>query len=167
MRLTGFEWRTRSGAQFPETASETGGRKLEVSVVFTTLQGTLAALQTADELARDLGAQIRILLTQVVPYPLPLASCPVFLPFTERRLHALASQAAVPVRAHVYLCRDSRQALLEALEPESLVVIGGNKRWWPTREESLARLLRSQGHQVILVVATKEETTKLLPNSSH
>lgn len=151
MRLTGFEWQTRAGGKTPETAPESAGGRLEVNVVFTTLHGTLAALRTAGDLARDLGARIRILFTQVVPYPLPLSSCPVLLPFTERRLRALAARATVQVRVQVYLCRDRRQALLEALGPQSLVVIGGNQRWWRTREQRLAKLVQSRGHQVIWV----------------
>jgi hypothetical protein len=35
------------------------------------------------------------------------------------------------------------------LGPHSLVVVGGRRRWLPTREKSLARNLRSAGHEVI------------------
>jgi hypothetical protein len=31
----------------------------------------------------------------------------------------------------------------------SIVVIGGRERWWPTRENKLARQLRREGHEVV------------------
>jgi len=34
------------------------------------------------------------------------------------------------------------------LKPDSLIVIAGNRRWWPTRETRLARRLQ-RAHQVI------------------
>jgi hypothetical protein len=49
----------------------------------------------------------------------------------------------------MYLCRDSSETLLAVLKPRSLVVIGGRRRWWPTREERLAKKLRGAGHEVI------------------
>ncbi len=45
---------------------------LSVTVVFTTVPATLIALQRGGELAQQLGARIRILVPQVVPYPLPI-----------------------------------------------------------------------------------------------
>ncbi len=104
-------------------------RKLEVTVIFTTTPGTLAALRLAGQYARDLGARISILVVQVVPYPLPLERPPVAPEFTTQRYRALAADQKIETRVQVYLCRDSRQALLQALKTHSLVVIGGRKRW--------------------------------------
>jgi hypothetical protein len=39
--------------------------------------------------------------------------------------------------------------LTAVLDPNSLVVVGGRKRFWPTQEELLAKTLRRQGHEVI------------------
>ena len=52
----------------PETQDTSG--PLEVVVLFTDVQGTLRALKTAAELARNLNGRIRLLAPQVVPYPL-------------------------------------------------------------------------------------------------
>lgn len=126
-------------------------RRVEVNVIFTTTPSTLAALRLAGQCARDLRGRLSNLVTQIVPYPLPLERPPVAPEFTAQRYGTLAAGQGIETRVHVYLCRDSRQALLGALKPNSLVVIGGRKRWWPTREQALARILRSHGHQVIFV----------------
>jgi hypothetical protein len=127
--------------------------RLEVNVIFTDKEGTLAALRTAGSLAHSLGAHINLVVSQVVPLAFPLVRPPVSVPFTERRLLNLASQGAqgsLETVIQLYLCRDKRQCLLKALKPHSLVVIGGRRRWWPNEESRLARLLRSKGHQVLL-----------------
>jgi hypothetical protein len=41
--------------------------------------------------------------------------------------------------------------LLATLSPNSLVVIGGRKKWWPTTEKLMARRLRHAGHKVIFI----------------
>jgi hypothetical protein len=126
-------------------------RKLEVNVIFTTTPGTLAALRLAGQHACDLRGRINILVVQVVPYPLPLENPLVTPEFTTQRYRTLAADQEIETRVEVYLCRNPRQPLLRALKPNSLVVIGGRKRRWPTREQALARILRSHGHQVIFV----------------
>jgi hypothetical protein len=129
------------------------GNELEINVIFTDHPGTLSALKTAGALAHQLRAHINILVPRVVPYALPLASPPVSIQFTVRRLLDLARQGAqgsVVISVQVYHCRDRRLCLLEALKPQSLVVVGGRARWWPTKETKLARMLQFAGHHVIL-----------------
>jgi hypothetical protein len=137
----------------PDRAAENNpSDELEINVIFTDHQGTLSALGTAGALAHQLQAQINLLVPRVVPYAFPLASPPVSIQFTERRLLDLAhrgAQGPMVISVHVYLCRDRRLCLLEALKPQSLVVVGGRARWWPTRETKLARMLQFAGHQVI------------------
>jgi hypothetical protein len=125
--------------------------RLEVNVIFTTIPGTLAALRLAGEYARDLRGRISILATQIVPYPLPLERPPVAPEFTAERYRTVAGDQKIETRVQVYLCRDSRQALLNALKPNSLVVVGGRKRWWATREQALVKFLRAHSHHVIIV----------------
>jgi hypothetical protein len=52
---------------------------------------------------------------------------------------------------HLYQCRDQVETLLRVLSPNSLVVIGGRKHWWPTPERRVARALQSKGHRVVFV----------------
>src|SRR5260370_27674538 len=64
-------------------AFQEADRKLNISVVFTSIESTLAALKEAGELANSLGAQITLLVPQVVPHPLPLESPPVLVEFNQ------------------------------------------------------------------------------------
>ena len=129
---------------------ELGQQRLNISVVFTSVASTLAALKEAGNLATSLGARITLFVMQVVPYPLPLETPPVLLDFNERRFRVIASQSPVETRVHIYLCRDKVQTLKSVLGPGSIVVLGGRKRWWRrSKDQVLARNLRRAGHEVI------------------
>ena len=134
----------------PPLERETSNR-LEVSVVFTSVAATLAALRQAAGLAHNLGARVTLLVTQLVPQPLPLESPPVLLDFTERRFRLFALESPVETFVRIYLCRDRADALRLMLKPHSMVVIGGPKRWWTSPEQRLARMLRRAGHDVLFV----------------
>ena len=131
-------------------AGETNHR-LDVFVVFTSVDLTLHALKQAAALAERLESRITLVVPQVVPYPLPLTSPPVLLDFNERRFSALAGQSPVETTVCIFLCRDRWEALQAALKPRSLVVIGGRKGWWLRPEKRLARQLRRAGHEVVVV----------------
>ena len=135
---------------FPEKT----GAKLDVSVVFTSVDATLAALKAAGNLlgnrASSLGGHITLIVPQIVPYPLPLTRPPVPVDFTERRLRVIASDCRVDTSICVYLCRDPLETLKAVLKPHSLVIVGSRKRWWPTTEKRLAAKLRNAGHEVIV-----------------
>lgn len=100
-------------------------------------------------MAENLSARITLLVPQVVPFPLPLQSPPVLLDWNERRFRVIANETPVVTTVQIYLCRDRIEALRTVLRPHSIVVVGGRKRWWPTRESRLARYLRQRGHEVI------------------
>jgi hypothetical protein len=123
--------------------------RLNVAVVFTSVEATLAALREAGALANRLSGRITLLVPQVVPYPLPLTSPPVLLDWNERRFRVIASESPVETTVAIYLCRDRLETLTGVLSPRSLVVVGGRKRWWPTAEKRLARELRRAGHEVV------------------
>jgi len=98
-------------------------------------------------------AQTFLLVAQVVPLQFPLSSPPVSVAFTERRAYTMAKECQQDgdINVQVYLCGDKRKCLLRVLKPQSLVLIGGKKRWWPVPEQKLARVLRDCGHRVIFV----------------
>lgn len=137
-----------TGRQEPTVAEESED-KLDVAVVFTSAAATVPALRRAGALAKSLSVRITLLVPQVVPYPLPLESPPVLLDFSEQRFREIAAESPVETTFHIYLCRDPLETMQNVLAPRSLVVIGGVKRWWPTREKSLARKLRRAGHEVV------------------
>ena len=140
--------------QQPETPGTSEGtealrQQLEVVVIFTNTAGTLAALHMADRLAKRLDARVRLLLPYEVPYTLPLTKPAVPVEFLEGQLQAVACKVPLEISTHVFLCRDKRRTLRLILKPHSLVVIGGRKRWWPTEEQRLVRLLKKDGHHVV------------------
>lgn len=130
--------------------TERSDSKLDISVVFTSVEPTLAALKEAGSLAGALGGRITLIVPQIVPYPLPLTSPPVLVDFNERRLKVIARDARVETRVCIYLCRDAMETLRSVLKPNSLVVVGCRKRWWPSAEKRLAAKLRRAGYQVIV-----------------
>src|SRR5262245_14296641 len=117
----------------PPRTEETGSG-LGVTVVFTSVDATLAALKKAGALANSLNAHITLVVPQLVPYPLPLDSPPVLLDFNERRFRVIASQSPVDTAVQIYLCRDRLETLTKILMPHSLVVLGARKKWWPSSE---------------------------------
>jgi hypothetical protein len=122
-----------------------------VFVVFTSIHRTLKALETACKMARPLRAKVIVVAVQVVPYALPLDKPPVPFEFVIRRLEEKAEKFPEGIQVLAYLCRDRIQALRRILSPESPVIIGVRKNFWPTRDERLARKLRRAGHNVRLV----------------
>jgi hypothetical protein len=149
-----------------ETSDGTEPRRLEVNVIFTDAQATGAALKTAGELARDLGACIRVRAAIAVPYALPLEKPPVSPEFIEKVLCSLIARldlAAFEPSVFIYLCRNRVEALLQALKPNSVVVVCGRKHWWPTAERRLANALRAKGHRVLFVSLEKEPKAEAGP----
>jgi hypothetical protein len=132
----------------PSGETETSESGLNIVVIFTNVNATTVALQTAGALAQSLGARITLVYPQVVPYPLPLTSPPVLLEFQERRLREIASACPVDIRVQLYLCRDGLETLGNVLEPRSIIVVGGRRRWWPTREQKLVHQLQKK-HEVV------------------
>jgi len=123
--------------------------KLNIAVVFTSVEQTLTALKKAGQIAKDLNASITLIVPQVVPYPLPLTSPPVLLAFNERRFRVIAGEGRVQTTVRIYLCRDRVEMLQSVLAPRSIVVIGMHRSWWLSGENRLVRRLRRAGHELI------------------
>src|SRR5262249_15286288 len=137
----------------PELPDVKDGKSgLEIVVIFTSVNATTVALNRAAKLAESLDARITLVVPQVVPFPLPLTSPPVHPEFQERRFRDIVAGSPVDIRVQLYFCRDEVETLKRVLTPHSLVVIGGRKRWWATREQRLAQKLQS-GHEVIFAQA--------------
>jgi len=150
--LIAFEKIFQPSTGFP-VQPEGGGieAKLDIAVIFTSVDSTLAALRKAGMLASSLGARITLIVPQVVPYPAPLENSSVQLDWNETHFRVIAGESPVETTVRIYLCRDRTDALKSVLRPGSIVVLGTQKRRWPTSESRLARDLRKMAHQVILV----------------
>ena len=122
---------------------------LEIVVLHTRISETLHALKTAAQLAQDLSGRIRLLVLEIVPYPLPLHRPDVSLPSTQRRFRTLAENTAIETAVDIHLVRDPQKALESVLEPHSIVVMGGRRTWWPSAHSRVAKRLERQGHQVV------------------
>jgi hypothetical protein len=137
--------------------------RLEISVLYTDIPATLAALRTAAQLAQGLHACIRLLVLQCVPFPLPLDHPAVDVRFLGRRFRTLAQTCGLESRClpvdtivDIQLCREPAETLCRQLKPKSVIVIGKRTRWWPRSEDWLARKLRRAGHHVVRTTFRKE-----------
>jgi hypothetical protein len=141
-----------TAVRHPENrAGEDAESRLNIVVVFTKVDSTLAALRKAGSLANSLGARITLVVPEVVSYQLPLNQPPVMHDWNRRRFRVLAENSPVETSVRFYLCRDRDETLAKMLKPHSLVVIGTKRRWWPTSEGRLAKKLQKAGLEIILV----------------
>lgn len=151
-RLRVHEFGSTSQRGFQEPDAD---RSLPITVPYTTPEGTLAALKASAVLARDLQATLGLIITEVVPFRLPLDQPRVPVEFLKRRQEALVAQAGLQDReisVQICICRDTKEGLGRLLPIPSLIVLGGRRRrWWPTRDQRLERFLGRLGHQVVFV----------------
>lgn len=144
------EW--RSGHATTERPTLNAG--LSVTVMATTEKGTTAALNEARRLAMDLNAHITLLRMEIVPRRFPLDKPPVSLDVTTKQQCSLVLQSSAreqDVTIRTCLCRDRDLSLQRVLRRRALIVIGGRRHWWLSREERLEKVLRGMGHHVIFI----------------
>jgi len=125
-----------------------------VTVIATTEKGTTAALDEARRLARDLDARVTLLKMKIVRRRFPLDKPPVSLRVTTRQQCSLAvgsNEKEQDLTVRTCLCRDRDLSLQRVLRRRALVVIGGRRHWWLSREERLEKVLRGMGHHVIFI----------------
>jgi hypothetical protein len=131
-------------------ADPRGDSPLEVVVLHTTTSATLQALRTAARLAEGLAARIRLLVLEVVPYPLSVSEPPVSSEFAHRHFRTVALETKIETDVDIRLGRDRAQMLESALKPHSLVVMAARTGWWPNAEKRLAKRLERTGHHVVV-----------------
>jgi len=127
--------------------------RLRIHVLFTNPWDTKAALNTAFDMATDLESEIALIVTQIVPFPLPLDNPPVPLDFASEQIRRLA-ESVTPgqseLQGYIYLCRNPMETLIRELPRHSLVVIGIRPFWPFGKSKRIARTLQRNGHEVIL-----------------
>ena len=128
--------------------------QLNVTVIATTERGTTAALNEARRLAQDLDARITLLKLEVIPSRFPLENPPVPLDLTTKQVCSLVLQSSAReegVTVRTCFCRDRDFSLQRIFRRRALIVVGGRRHWWLSREERLENVLRGMGHHVIFV----------------
>jgi hypothetical protein len=122
-----------------------------VYVVYTSIDDTLAAVRLAGGFAKGLDVPVTLIHFRAVPYALPLdAPCGISPVETDEFLERLRAEG-LDISVRVDLCRDECHAIPLAFKPHSLIVIAGQRRWWPTRTERWSRALEAAGHFVVFV----------------
>ena len=110
----------------PAGAGDSDPEGPRITVILTTIEGPLAALRAAINLARGLRAEI-VLVAEVVYFRYPLEHPPVGSSFFERLGTALVDEldlAGNAVDLEIHFCRDQLRCLEQSLPPRSLVMIG-------------------------------------------
>ena len=105
-------------------------------MVFTSVESTLAALKEAGNLANSLGARITLVVPQVVPYPAPSRNAAG--PGGVQREPLSGDGKRKPggdERTNLSCAAIASKRWPAVLKPGSIVVVGGRKRWWPTKDE--------------------------------
>ena len=139
--------------------------QFHITVLWTSEEGTLAALKTAKSLARHTGLAVTLATVIVVPPAAPLDRPADFVNFLEHRAIRLLSAADMhdqKFRVQTWFCRDYRKGVRQALGNLSLTVIGGKKKLWRTEEQKLEVWLQLQGYPVIFS-QEKAASFELLP----
>ena len=143
------------GGRDDVSSTSSSRARLCVTVIATTAEGTTSALNEARRLARDLDAHITLLKIEVVvPLRFPFDKPLVSFDFTIKQQCSLVLRSSAredDVTIRTCLCRDQSACLRSALRRRALVVIGGSRHWWMSRQERLERALQQLGHHVIFV----------------
>jgi len=145
--------KTQRASDAPTSAPES---RLEVTVIFTTVSGTTAALDAVYRLASGFDLRLTLLVLQVVPYAVPLFRPPVSVDHLRRVALSLVTGACVnwpEIAIQILLCRDREECLRRTIHAGSVLFVGGRQSWWARSERRLARRLKSLGHEVIFVKA--------------
>jgi hypothetical protein len=130
----------------------TSAGELCAHVIATTNVGTRAALEAAHAWASGLDLQVVLLVPQVIPYADPLDQPADSVAFAANRFRELADALHIDVLVRVCVCRPHSAELRPLLPRDGIILVGGRVcRWWPTREERLARRLDRDGYRVIFV----------------
>jgi len=135
-----------STAEWIEEAA-TGAGPLDIVVPYTTPELTRLALEKAAQLSREGPSRIRVVRVQRVPFPLPLQQPPVAVEVLREQTEQI-TRGLQAAEILIVVTRDADKTLLEALGPESIVVIASRRRRWPTAQDRLKKLCERHGGRV-------------------
>jgi hypothetical protein len=122
-----------------------------VSVVYTTVDATIGAARIASELANAMRVSLRVVHFRTVPRQVPVDHPDGLSPIETTAFVERLRAEGIAARMRVYLCRDEAKTIPFVFRPNSIVMIGGRRSWWPTRAERWRRALEGAGHFVVFV----------------
>jgi len=122
-----------------------------VYVLFTTIDATLAAARVGHHFATAMAVPLTLVHLRSVPYPLPVDRPAGVSPLETQAFLDRLDAAGVQAQIRIVLCRDAYRTISTAVPRHSLVVVGGRRRWWPSRIDRWRRVLDSAGHYVVFV----------------
>jgi hypothetical protein len=122
-----------------------------VSVVYTTVADTFEATRVAADLANAMQVPLRVVHFRTVPRQVPVDRPDGLSPIETDAFIGRLRGAGIAARVRVYLGRDEASTISYAFRPNSIVVIGGRRSWWPTRAERWRHALEGAGHFVVFV----------------
>lgn len=128
-----------------EPATGEASPRLDIAVVFTSIEATLSALRVAASIGSRLRAGLTLVVPQVVSQRLSLTSPLNAIRFDKRHFRVLVGRRPVHANVRILPCRDREAALTAVLKPHSTVVIGDSRHWWASSERRFARKLSRAG----------------------
>jgi hypothetical protein len=160
MNVIDYEIGSTTGGNIPDLQENSGGGRTRITVVYTTIEGTLAALEAALPLSKGLNASVTLLIAEEMPSYFPLGDAPVVREVLERLCHAIFQElnlAEDAVGLMICFCHRQSECLRAELEPNSLVVLGERRRHrWLHRERRLEHMLRDYGHDPLVIPAAAD-----------
>src|SRR2546430_627774 len=105
IELPGSIWKVLDRSRAETKSWYLTDRKLEIAVIFTSAEATIAAINRASTLLRGLNGHISLVVANTVPYPLTLENPPVSLDFNKQCLLEIAQASPAETTVHLYLCR--------------------------------------------------------------
>src|SRR4051812_46891768 len=112
----------------------------DVHILYTSPEGTRAALAVARVLGKDLGIVIRLLAFQVVPPRLSMTDPPIAPEFAVNEiLRSLKPCDLSNVTVEYVLCREKKETILRWVTKPATVVLGGRNSIFRSEEMRLAR----------------------------
>jgi hypothetical protein len=130
--------------------SDVGRGVLQVVTPFISTELAEAALRHAGGCS-DLEVNVMLVDIQVIPFPTQLDQPPINKEYSQHRLRKLLERSGLPGRATVLYSRDWLEGFRQVVAPHSLVLFATARRWFPTREKRLARVLTRAGYRVMLL----------------
>lgn len=128
-----------------------------VYVLFTDLEETLGAVRVARRLAPAFDGRVTVVHFRALDFGASLDAPAGISPAETEAFRERLEAEGCEVDVNVCVCRNARRALPAVIDAHSLVVVGGQHRWWPTPSDRWRRTLEEEGYAVVSVNQAFEE----------